>query len=357
MKKIKVLIVDDSVVYRSQIKTALQKFSWLEVLGAAPNASVAIEKIIRKIPDLLILDLDLPQNECVEILTELKRREIICKILLLSSTSKKESKNARDAFKLGANDLAMKPLQTEQSDSISNIGKLFGSVLEPKISALFPDSGVESSRPAKKRLENSSSFSGVLWNIFYPEIVVIGSSTGGPTVLENIFAQLASPLSCPIVVAQHMPAGFTKSFAERLQKISGIPTVEATDGMILQDNCVYIAPGNYHLRLRKLNKQVAISLDQGPLINSVRPSVDPLFSTAAAIFGNKCLGIILTGMGADGKDGAIKIKEAGGAVLIQNEKSCVVFGMPGAVFSVGAFDKIGDPDEIAEVLKEKIISS
>lgn len=165
---------------------------------------------------------------------------------------------------------------------------------------------------------------------------------------------MTAPSNCPIVIAQHMPPIFTATLAERLSRLSGIPASEAKNGGQLEKNHIYIAPGDYHLQLEGTMDDTKMVLNQGPQINSVRPAVDPLFSSAAAIFRDKCLGFILTGMGADGKSGAEDVKKRGGAIVIQSQESCVVFGMPGAVFASGAFDRIASPDEIIKIFHDKV---
>jgi two-component system chemotaxis response regulator CheB len=173
-------------------------------------------------------------------------------------------------------------------------------------------------------------------------------------VIEKIAHLLQPPFSVPIVIAQHMPPLFTTTFAERISSIVKVHAIEAADKMLLQPNTIYIAPGDYHVRISGTAEQPIFNLDQGPKINSVRPAVDPLFDSAAALYGERCLAIVLTGMGADGKSGAASVKAQRGAVVIQSEESCVVFGMPGAVFASGNYDLVGDPEQIASWLNEKI---
>lgn len=354
MKKVKVIIADDSVVYRSQIKAALQEIPWIDVVAVASNGRLALERFNAVLPDLVILDFEMREMNGLQTLVELKRRGYPGKVLVFSVSTKRGAESTMEALRLGASDFATKP---DNSDSFSMVGssprEKIKSILEPKITALFPDYSTAKEQPPDLN-NNLNNISKIVWEILKPKIVVIGSSTGGPTVLEQIFAGLKTPIRCPIVIAQHMPPVFTKTFAERLQKVSGIPTFEASDGMALKENCIYVAPGNYHLRLKGKIGAVFVELDQGPLINSVRPAVDPLFSTAASIFKSSCLGIILTGMGADGKAGAMSVKQNGGAVVIQEEKSCVVYGMPGAVFASGAYDRIATPADIVDILKDKI---
>lgn len=351
MQKIKVLIVDDSVIYRSQIRAALDNFPRLEVVGTASNGRLAIERLVLTPVDLLILDLEMPEMDGIQTLQEMTKRGLKCKVVIFSSTSKRGAEVTMEALRLGANDFIAKPNGASDLQPFERIRALIG----PKIDALFPE--VVSTKVEKSAVKRNDQYPKIIWDLFKPKIVVIGSSTGGPTVLEKIFSELAPPLNCPIVIAQHMPPVFTAAFAERLSKLSGIPVREAIHGEVLDKNCIYIAPGDYHLRLQGTALKTTITLDQGPQINSVRPAVDPLFSTAAEIFKDQCLGFVLTGMGADGKDGAEVIKQNGGTMIIQDEKSCVVFGMPGAVFSAGAYDRIATPDEIIDILQDKVATT
>lgn len=348
---IKVLIADDSVVYRSQIRAALQNDPRIEVVGAASHGRLAIERMLLGSVDLLILDLEMPEMDGIETLQEMQRRGIKCKVIIFSSSSKRGAEITMEALRLGASDFIAKPNGASELPPHERIAQL----LVPKIDALF---AVEEKKTVEKKfVTEQAQYPQLIWDLFSPKIVVIGSSTGGPTVLEKIFSELVPPLSCPIIIAQHMPPVFTAAFAARLEKASGIPAREAVNGEVLENNCIYVAPGDYHLRLKLSSGKTVLTLDQGPQINSVRPAVDPLFASAAEIYRERCLGFVLTGMGADGKDGAQVIKEHGGAVVIQEEKSCVVFGMPGAVYAAGAYDKIATPDEIIAVLRDKVATT
>lgn len=356
MGKIRTLITDDSVIYRSQIRAALQNLPWVETLGAVSNGRLAIDFIAKNPVDLLILDLEMPEMDGLQTLTELKNLKFKGKVLVFSSASKRGAEVTMDALRLGASDFIPKPSALDDANSATgtNPSERIRNALEPKISGLFPRSSISKT---ENHLHSLEIYPHVNWENLHPEIVIIGSSTGGPTVLEKIFSGLSAPINCPLVIVQHMPPIFTSTFAERLEKISGIPAVEAQQGMTLQNNKIYVAPGNYHLRLSGTPVNTALYLDQGPHINSVRPAVDPLFSTAAAIFKHTCMAFVLTGMGSDGKDGAIQVKRNGGAVIIQEEKSCIVYGMPGAVASVGAFDRVATPDEVIDILRAKITPS
>jgi len=357
MKKLKVLIADDSVVYRTQIKSALSGLAWIEISNIASNGKIALERMAHSAVDLLILDLEMPEMDGLQTLREMGRRETKTKVLVFSSTSKKGAECTLEALSLGASDFIAKPggevadlVGGATADPAEKIRKL----LVPKIVAIFPEflSFLEIQTEASSGGE--SKYPRVLWDLFQPKVVVIGSSTGGPTVLENIFSKISGPLRCPILVAQHMPPVFTATLAERIQRICGIPTYEGRHGQKIEQNAIYVAPGNYHMTVVPSEAGgYQLAMDQGPLVNSVRPAVDRLFESAAAVFGERCLGIVLTGMGADGRVGAEAIKRRGGGVLIQSESTCVVFGMPGAVKASGAYDSIFSPDEIVQALVQK----
>ncbi len=346
-RKLKILIADDSVVYRSQIRAALEDRA--EIVGTAANGKIALDKLAATPVDLLILDLEMPEMDGLATLRALGQKPGGPKVLVFSSASKRGAEITIEALRAGASDFIAKPGAQDGALMGSEPAKYIRDLIAPKIEALFPQ--VKSVPVATATVRPPAP--GVIWDLFRPSVVVIGSSTGGPTVLESIFSQVHAPLECPIVIAQHMPPVFTAAIAERLAKISGLPAREASDGEALE-NAIYIAPGNYHTRLREVGGKVRLTLDQEPQINSVRPAVDPLFESAARIFKNKCLGFVLTGMGADGAAGAVAVKSAGGAIVIQDQASCVVFGMPGAVQAVGAYDRIATPKQIVEIFHDKI---
>lgn len=358
MKCVKVLIADDSIVYRTQIRAALAELDWIEIVGIASNGAMAISQIEKMPVDLLILDLEMPELDGIGVLKEICQREIACKVLVFSSASRHGAEITLEALRLGASDFIAKPggadLDSNSAVTLSPSQRI-RDALEPKISALFKLGEDFLSGAIEKPSIGKTKYSNQNWNLFEPEVVVIGSSTGGPTVLEKLFSGLGPLLKCPILVAQHMPPVFTTSLAERIEKISGIPTREGVHGESLAQNRIYLAPGNFHMSLTGKRGNTKIHLDQSPLIHFVRPAVDPLFESAAEIFREKCLGIVLTGMGSDGRAGALKIKEKQGTVLIQSERSCVVFGMPGAVMSAGAYDRDLDPEGLISVLREKAV--
>ena len=348
--KIKVLIADDSVVYRSQIRSALTAIPRVELVGASSSGKLTLERLSSGGVDLVILDLEMPEMGGIETLRELRRLGHSCKVLIFTSNSASSAELTLEALKLGATDFINKP---DSSGGGADPARRIREILEPKIQSFFPEKALDPE--AMDAIPPSSSYPQVHWDLLKPKIILIGSSTGGPGVLEKIFAEVRPPLACPIVIAQHMPPVFTATFAHRLSSISGIPAREAEHGKPLEPGCIHVAPGDHHLTLTGSPELVKMHLDQGPKVHSVRPAVDPLFRSAAKIFKTRCLAFVLTGMGADGRDGAIAVKQHGGAVVIQSEKTCVVFGMPGAVHAAGAFDRIASPAEIISILKEKAV--
>lgn len=357
-RKIKVLIVDDSVVYRSQLRNAISTLDYCEVVAVASNGKMAIERLSQSAIDLMILDLEMPEMNGLETLQEISKRGYSVKVLLFSSHSKRGAEITMDALRAGASDFVPKPgAEFHGADVGSDPAKKILDLIKPKIEALFGDLQGTATQ-AQPRFEQSPSagqaYPKILWETVRPKVVVIGSSTGGPTALEKLFSEVSGPISAPVLIAQHMPPIFTATLAERLKKLLGIEVHEGRHGELIQPNHVYVAPGDFHMTLVKTPAGVAISLDQGPHENFVRPAVDPLFRTAAEIYGVGCLAVILTGMGSDGKNGCVAVKDRGGAVMIQDKESCVVFGMPGAVHAIGAYDLMGDTSALATVLRDKV---
>lgn len=337
--KIRLLIVDDSVLFRSQIQLALQDCPDIDIVGTAPNGKIALEKMINLHVDLCTLDIEMPELDGIETLKEMKTRGIRTKAIMFSSQSKSAADRTMEAMKLGALDFVPKPLpdQTRQSPA----DKIRDALL-PKIQSIY---GFSEAPQVDLKVKNAPA--PFIWSTFNPEVLVIASSTGGPNALVDFFMNMKEVVNYPIVIAQHMPPIFTASLAERLGAHSGKVSMEAQNGEILKPNQIYVVPGNYHMKIVGNRAEPKVLLDQGPLRNFVRPCADFLFESATQVFGKNTLGIVFTGMGRDGGDGAASIKRYGGGVMIQSEESCVVFGMPGAVYSEGNFHYSGNPVDLA----------
>jgi two-component system, chemotaxis family, protein-glutamate methylesterase/glutaminase len=345
MKNIRLLIVDDSVLFRSQIQLALKDCPDIEIVGAASNGKIACDKMTHLDVDVCILDIEMPEMDGIQTLREMRTRGIKTKAIMFSSQSKAGAEKTLEAMKIGAYDFCPKPVQDEAR--MTPADKIREALL-PKILALF--GRIESVIGLKQAIStsiNKSSKNQFSWEKFRPEVLVIASSTGGPNALFDFFSNLREPLPFPILVTQHMPPVFTTSFAERLASACGKICREAVHGEIAKPDHVYVAPGNFHMKLSGDKNAPMIILDQGPQRNFVRPCADFLFESAAKIYTKNTFGIVFTGMGRDGSEGCEAIKSFEGAVMIQTEESCVVFGMPGAVFDSGNFDYQGDPIDLA----------
>jgi two-component system, chemotaxis family, protein-glutamate methylesterase/glutaminase len=311
------------------------------VVGTAANGRIALAKLDQNPVDIITLDHEMPELNGIETLREIRKRGLKTRVIMFSSQTVQGAHTALESLRVGADDIVAKPVGA--SMSLHTAADAIRADLVPKILQFAQGA------PQVKTFD-STTLKCVALSALRPSVIVIGSSTGGPTALEKVLSTLKSPLRCPILITQHMPPVFTQTLADRLASISGIPSAEAKQMELLSPNRIYVAPGDYHMSLFNSADGVKIRLTQGSLRNSVRPAVDYLFESAAEIYGNRCLGVVLTGMGEDGLAGAKAIKSAQGAILIQSKESCVVFGMPGAVYSAGAYDKIGDLTEIGETI-------
>lgn len=359
---IKVLVIDDSVVFRSQISEALRGVPGVEVTGSAPSGRIALQKLEQNPVDVITLDMEMPEMDGLAVLKELKARKIKSKVIVFSSQTQRGAEKALDALRAGADDVVAKP-SFDDGPKLSP-AELIRQTLAPKVlqfkgvkdtqghvgTAVTPEDLAQRHTTIKKGVVNNLAKVNI--QSLRPNIIVIASSTGGPAALETIFSKLKGPFKVPILIAQHMPAVFTEILASRLSSVSGLVCREAKNGEKLMPGLVYVAPGDFHMELRGSGGETTISLNQNERRNSVRPAADYLFETAAELYGDKCLGIVLTGMGEDGLDGSIRIKERKGAVVIQNAASCVVFGMPGAVHAINLQDSSGDLEYVAHTIQK-----
>jgi two-component system, chemotaxis family, protein-glutamate methylesterase/glutaminase len=343
MNTVKVLIVDDSVVFRSQIRAALDATSWIQVVGASANGRLALEKLKSNPVDLIILDLEMPEMNGIETLKELKILGLKTKVIVFSAISKRGAQITLEALDLGATDFVTKPDGTLNSGNSIGASDTLRNLLLPKIEGLFQTQMVAAKSEKRKLVRPLANLK--------PNAILIGSSTGGPTALEKIFSGLKGPFACPVLIVQHMPPVFTASLAQRISKLCGVPAGEGVDGEKVENNRIYIAPGNFHMQVIEKDGAPHISLNQQEQECSVRPAVDQLFRTAAKTYPLNCVAFVLTGMGKDGFEGALKLRESGNPIIIQNKESCVVFGMPGALFEASAYDDIQDLEEITATLK------
>lgn len=329
---IRAMIVDDSAFMRKLISDMLSDITGVQVVGTARNGKDAIDRIDTYKPDIITLDVEMPLLNGIETLKILKKNYDIPVIMLSSNTN---AEVTIEALELGALDFIEKP--RDMKDNLDEIKK----DLEIKIDALFAN---KVNALKKKKLSGKIDSSSITNKKI--DAVVIGASTGGPKVLVNIISRLPQHIRVPIFIVQHMPEGFTKSLAERMDRESKIKVVEANDGMTIKGNTVYLAPGGFHMILTA--KKIKLNTEEK--IHGVRPAVDKLFLSAAELYGSKLLGVILTGMGKDGADGMYHIKKFGGINIAQNEESCITFGMPGHAVSKGVIDTVLTIGEISDTI-------
>lgn len=336
---IRVLVVDDSAIMRRLIVDILKEDREIEVLDVAKNGKEAIEKAKILKPDVITLDIEMPEMDGLEALRILKREVPTAKVIMFSSLTQEGARATIEALTLGAHDFVPKPSTKSFMESIKQIKDQ----LIPKIKSVLPVKKISFYRsPIIKAPVKREGF----------RVVGIGVSTGGPQTLMQILPQLPKDFPAPILIVQHMPPLFTKQLAERLNSASKLAVKEGENGEPIKKGVAYIAPGDYHMTVKKYNEEVRIYLHQGPPRNFCRPSVDELFDSLAEVYKEDTLAVVLTGMGSDGKEGAKKVKERGGVVWAQDAETSVVFGMPKAVIDAGLADEIISLPEIPKKLKE-----
>jgi two-component system, chemotaxis family, protein-glutamate methylesterase/glutaminase len=344
MRKIKVLVVDDAVVVRKIVTDTLGSDPEIEVIATAANGKIALQKIPQLKPDILTLDIEMPEMDGIETLTEARKLYKDLPIIMFSTLTERGGSKTLEALALGATDYVTKPANV---GSVSIAKQRIRDELIPKIKMFCAGkAGTETPVAAiPKPIEKTAA--PVIKKQFRPrpanqkiEIVAIGVSTGGPNALAELFPTLPGDLPVPIVLVQHMPPFFTKLLAERLSSKSPVDIQEGKAGEKLQPGKAWIAPGDFHMVLEKKADGIYLKTNQEPQENSCRPAVDPLFRSVSDIYGPNVLSVILTGMGQDGMKGCEQVKSKGGYVIVQDEKTSVVWGMPGFVAREGLADEI-----------------
>ena len=341
MPKIRVLIVDDSVVIRRLLSDELGKDPDLEIVGTAATGKIALAKIPQVNPDIVTMDIEMPEMDGLEAVTEIRKIYAKLPIIMFSTLSQRAAKETFEALSRGANDYVTKPANV---GSAALAMQRVREELIPKIKGLCPQihvtTPVATTPPAVTVLTPLQSPPKKSPSEGPIEIVAIGVSTGGPNALADLIEALPPNLPVPIVIVQHMPPVFTKCLADRLTARGKTPVEEGAVGMVLKPGHAYLAPGDYHMVLTRQGAHVELNLNQDPPENSCRPAVDVMFRSVAQLYGGRTLAVILTGMGSDGLRGCEILRETGAQILAQDEASSVVWGMPGAVANAGLADKI-----------------
>jgi two-component system chemotaxis response regulator CheB len=342
MKKIRVLVVDDSAVVRRLVADAFAKESAIEVAGTASNGRAALEKIDELYPDLVMLDVEMPEMDGLETVRAIRKKWPRLPVIMFSSLTEHGASTTLEALRLGASDYVTKPVS---AGGLEGIFEQLRIELIPKIKALCPASIQElpAETPAiTVRLRPPQR------PVSRVRIVAIGISTGGPNALHKLIPNLPGNFPAPVVIVQHMPAVFTRLLAEQLSKHSALDVREGAAGALIKPGQVWIAPGGRHMALQRHLNAVQLLTNDGPPENSCRPAADVLFRSVADCFGRDALAVVMTGMGKDGTGGCERIRNAGGQVIVQDQSSCVVWGMPGSVVQAGLADQIVALDQLPE---------
>jgi len=356
IRKIRVLIVDDSTVIRRLLTDALSSDPAIEVAGIAANGKIALAKIPQLNPDILTLDMEMPEMDGITTLVELRKLYPKLPVIMFSTLTQQGAAATLDALSKGASDYVTKP---------ANVGSVNAAIanvkaeLIPKLKAFCPW-GAPPMPPMKPIVRNTSptlapSFLNTLAKTANNkiDIVAIGVSTGGPSALQMVIPKLPKDFPVPIVIVQHMPPIFTKHLADRLNSLSQLRVTEAVAGESIQAGGVWLAPGDFHMTLKREKTSVKVVLNQGTPENSCRPAVDVLFRSVAELYGPNVLSVVLTGMGQDGARGCAVVRDAGGRTIAQDEATSVVWGMPGAVVQSGLANKVLSLNKIAdEIVRE-----
>jgi len=379
--RIRVLVVDDSVVIRRLVSDVLSGDPGIEVVGTAPNGKLALTKLAQLAPDLLTMDVEMPEMDGISAVRAMRASGSRLPVIMFSTLTERGATSTLDALEAGASDYVTKPANV---GSVAQAMDQVRAQLIPKIKALLPrggtgtpspvgaaarppapgaragapaspaattaagppagDAAARAGRPATQstapRVRRDAPF----------RLLAVGCSTGGPEALSRFLSGFPADLPVPVVVVQHMPPVFTRQFAARLDRQHKVRVLESAGGETLEPGTVYIAPGDYHLEVQSRGTAVVTRLQQGPPENFCRPAVDVLFRSAAAVFGGDVLGVVLTGMGSDGRRGSEQLVARGSSVLAQDEATSVVWGMPGAVTQAGLAHAVLPLGEIANHL-------
>ena len=337
MPPIRILIVDDSAVIRKVLTEGLASDPAIEVSGTAANGQIAISKIPQVNPDLVTLDIEMPGMNGLETLVAIRKIYPKLPVIMFSTLTERGALTTLDALALGASDYVTKPSNTGSLDvTLSQIREQ----LIPKVKALCPPALGTAPPIVPPPLPWRPIAAKPGREAAPVEVLAIGTSTGGPNALAELIPAIPGDFSVPIVIVQHMPPVFTRLLAARLNERSALKVQEGEAGQILQAGEAWIAPGNFHMTVERQGVSVRLATNQDPPENSCRPAVDPLFRSVAKVYGPSVLSVVLTGMGSDGVIGAQHIRERGGQVLVQDEKSSIVWGMPGQVAGAGLADAI-----------------
>jgi two-component system chemotaxis response regulator CheB len=330
MRPVRVLIVDDSAIFRKLLSDLLAPDAEIAVAGVAGNGRQALARIAEIKPDVVTLDIDMPGMDGMEALVEIRKLHAKLPVIMFSSLTERGATITLDALARGASDYVAKPSSSETPErSQERVRK----ELLQKIKVLCAEHAPRSQPGIASSAVSVRPQARI-------DVIAIGTSTGGPGALSELIPQFSADLAVPIVIVQHMPALFTRLLAERLNTLAKLEVREGKDGQKLQRGQVWIAPGDQHMTVTRKGTDFLLGLNRNPQENSCRPAVDVLFRSVAQTYGANVLAVVLTGMGSDGTQGSAVIREAGGEVIVQDEESSVVWGIAGSVVAASLADRI-----------------
>jgi two-component system chemotaxis response regulator CheB len=344
---IRVLVVDDSTVVRRLLAELIGAEPDMEVAGTAADGRIAMAKLDQVNPDLVTLDVEMPEMNGLETLAAIRKLRPRLPVIMCSTLTQPAAAATLDALALGASDYVTKPTGAgTRKEAVGQLrDDLIGKIrffVRGTLQVPLPPSA-----PAKPRL--------VPVMPGRVGVVAIGVSTGGPNALQALLPTLGLDLPVPVLVVQHMPATFTRLLADRLSHVRGGKVEEASAGTVAQPGTIYIAPGDFHMTIERRDGKAVLALSKDSPENSCRPAVDPLFRSVAAVYGNKAVAVVLTGMGRDGSAGCEHLRESGAQILVQDEATSVVWGMPGLVARKGLADEVLPLEQLGPEIRRRVM--
>jgi two-component system chemotaxis response regulator CheB len=362
-RSVSVLVVDDSALMRNLVSRIFESAPGFRVAGTAMNGAFALKKIEQARPDLIILDLEMPEMNGIEFLRERQKRGLDVPVIILSSVAEKGARITMEALSLGASDFVLKPGGVTTSQDLKDtagelleLGRVYGMRAqgvpwtEAATTPRAPQREAEARAEVREVPPKGPERVTPLRAPGPVEVVAIGVSTGGPNALREVLPRLDPALPAPVLIVQHMPAGFTVEFAESLDKVCPLDVREAKDGDVVKPGRILVAPGNAHMTVEARPLARIVRLSDDPPVSGHRPSADVLFGSVARVYTNRCLAVIMTGMGRDGAAEIGSIYREGGITIAQDERSCIVYGMPRAAVEAGVIQHVVALPQMAETI-------
>lgn len=354
--QVKVLIVDDTITYRQILSKVVDLMDGVELVGTASSGKTALMKLAALQPDLVLLDVMMPEMDGVETLQNIKAENADIQVVMISAFNMEHAKATLKSLEHGALDFLPKPNVSSPSEGISLLSESLAplvDIVRKKIKR--KDEPVSQEKPKEKVSEQLIVSDGKI------DLLAMGSSTGGPNALNQVVSDLSPSMNCPILLVQHMPPLFTQSLAERLNKVTHYEVKEGEENETVVPGKMYIAPGDKHMIVREIKENgdsvMKIGLNDSPPVNHCRPAVDVLFRSVAGVAGDRVLSVILTGMGRDGTEGVKVLRRKGAKCLVQDEATSVVWGMPGSVYEAGLADEVLPLEQVGKRISKIIEES